>query len=210
MLSRDRKVPPSTSLAVSNGTMSARRIDRQQLRPDDARLRRAGPVDQQDLCARRARRRSGEGLRALRRGRRSPASEALLKQRLDLAQRPVGHDENLAHCRAAASAARSRRSPAGRIWRSPSGRRPEVRRKDAPGHRCTVGSRRCATRVGSFCCCAIAVSFCDRMRSMSPVRNAASLVTSVIRSSDGARFGESALSSTYERSRAVACADVGA
>ena len=64
----------------------------------------------------------------------------------------------------------------------------------------TVGSRRCATRVVSFCCCAIAVSFCERMRSMSPGRNAASLVTSVIRSSDGARFGESAFSSTYERS----------
>ena len=36
--------------------------------------------------------------------------------------------------------------------------------------------------------------------SISPGRNAASLVTSAIRSSEGAKFGESAFSSIYERS----------
>src|SRR4051794_19467412 len=67
----------------------APRIDGQELSPEDARLRRAGAVDQQDLGGCRTWRRSSESLHTLRHACRSPVAEALFKQWLDVGERPV-------------------------------------------------------------------------------------------------------------------------
>ena len=107
-----------------------------------------------------------EALDALGDGGRRPVAEARLEQRLDLAQRPVGDDEDLGIV-----------GPQPALWKATRSARPKaaIALGSPPGGRAIGmvgaiehhGSSRRATRCGSFCVCAIAVSSCERMRSMS-------------------------------------------
>ena len=87
---------------------------------------------------------------------------------------------------------------------------PAVRRRD--GWRRTAPTAAAAARPASGpspSCAGLGEGLGARMRSTSPGRNAASFTTPLIRSSDGARFGDSALSDHVRPvSRLVAGADV--
>ena len=167
MLSRDRKVPPSTSLAVSNGMMSPSGRSAAAGRRGSLDCGAPGRLTSRIFGRGRARGRRGKAFTPFGTAGARHCAEPRFEQRLDLGERAVGNDEDLDVVgpqpalleadQVGAGELRDRRRIAARP-----GRHRDGRRRRAP-----TGRSRRATRVGSFCSCAMPVSVCARSRSMS-------------------------------------------